>query len=148
MPLLPEKFRREGGPGRPKGSKNKLSKERIEEEIRRIAFLDPARLFFGVDERGRIRVRQRYTLREIVDMPEEVRACIASIKVRTENLSSGDGEQDMTVEIKLWDKVRSLELAARAFGMLRDKVDVNVTTDLATKIAEGRQRASARHPKP
>ncbi len=135
------------GPGRPKGSKNKLSKERIEEEIRRIAFLDPARLFFGTDSRGRIRVKRTYSLREIADMPEEVRACIASIKVRTENLGGTDGHQDETVEIKLWDKGRALELAARCFGMLRDKVDVNVTGDLAAAIAEGRQRAAQRNRK-
>jgi hypothetical protein len=135
------------GPGRPKGSKNKLTKERIEEEIRRIAFLDPARLFFGTDERGRIRVKQRYSLREIADMPVEVRACIASIKVKTENLEAGDGTQDETVEIRLWPKVQALELAARAFGMLRDKVDLNVTGDLAAQIAEGRQRAAARNKK-
>lgn len=135
------------GPGRPKGSKNKLSQERVEEELRRIATLDPARLFFGVDDRGRIRVKQRYTLREIADMPVDVRACIASIKVRTENLSSGDGEQDTTVEIKLWDKTKALEMCGRALGMFKDKIDVNVTGDIASAIAEGRARAAARNKK-
>ena len=136
------------GPGRPKGSKSRLSRVRIEEELRRIATLDPARLFFGVDARNRIRVKKRYTLREIADMPVEVRACIASVKVRTENLASGDGEQDETVEIRLWDKTKALELCARILGMFRDSVDMHVTGDLAAAIAEGRARASARNAKP
>lgn len=129
------------GPGRPKGAKNKLSRERIEEEVRRLAFLDPARLFFGTDSQGRIRVKKRFTLREIYDMPPEVRACIASVKVRTENLEGGDGEQDTTIEIKLWDKTKALDLASKFFGMQKEKLEIS--GDISALLEEGRARVAA-----
>lgn len=135
------------GPGRPRGSKNKLSKERITEEIRRLATLDPARLFFGVDSRDRLRLRKRYTLKEIYEMPPEVRACIASIKVKTENLTAGDSAQDTVVEIKLWDKGRALELAARCLGMLNDKLEITGNADVNLRIQQGQARAAARNKK-
>lgn len=104
------------GHGRPKGAKNKLTRERVEEELRIIGLMNAAKLF-GTG-------KKRYTLREIAEMPEEMQRCIASVKVRTENLAAGDGEQDTTVEIKLWPKVQALELCARSLGMLKDHVVV------------------------
>lgn len=105
------------GPGRPKGAKNKLTRERIEKELRFIALSDPIRLFDRV-----AKGKRTFTLREIHDMPEEMRRCIASVKVRTENLTAGDNKQDTTVEVRLWDKTKALELCARTLGMLKDTV--------------------------
>jgi len=106
-----------GGPGRPKGSKNKLTRERVEQELRYLAFSNIIQAFEGVHGN-----RRRFTLREIKAMPEEFQRAISSIKVRTENLTAGDGEQDTTVEIKLWSKDKALELCARSLGMLKDHV--------------------------
>lgn len=107
-----DKLKRTAGPGRPKGSKNKLTRERVEQELRIIGLMNAAQLF-GTG-------KQRYTLREIAEMPEEMQRCIASVKVKTENLTAGDKAQDTTVEIKLWPKVQALELCARSLGMLKD----------------------------
>lgn len=100
------------GHGRTKGSKNKLTRERVEQELARIALYDPLALFGG----GKL----RFTLREIAEMSEDMRRCIASVKVKTENLTAGDKEQDTTVEIRLLPKVQALELCARSLGMLKD----------------------------
>jgi hypothetical protein len=67
------------GVGRRKGSKNKLTVERVEEEIRRIATMDPLALFSKANGSRRV-----FTLRELHELPPEVRACIASVKVRRE----------------------------------------------------------------
>jgi len=107
------------GPGRPKGSKNKLTRERVEQELRYLAFSNIIQAFEGVHGN-----RRRFTLRELKAMPEEFQRAIASVKVRTENLTAGDGEQDTTVEIKLWSKDKALELCARSLGMLKDHVIV------------------------
>lgn len=132
-----DKLRRGGSPGRTKGSKNVLTRERIERELRYIALSDPIALFehhvgFEKDKDGKLTKRRRryFTLREIDAMPEEVRRAIASVKVRTENLTAGDGEQDTTVEVKLWEKTKALELCARTLGMLKDHV---VVEDLSTR---------------
>ncbi len=103
------------GTGRPKGSKNKLTRERVEQELRVVAMTNSARLMFGNG-------KKKFTLREIAQMPEELQRCIASVKVKTENLTAGDDAQDTTVEIRLWPKVQALELCARSLGMLKDTV--------------------------
>lgn len=133
-----DKLRR-GGPGRPKGSKNKLTRERIEQELRYIALSDPIALFDRV-----AKGRRDFALREIHEMSEDMRRCIASVKVKTENLTAGDKAQDTTVEVKLWDKTKALELCARALGMLKDHVVIEdldarkarLRTALALKASE------------
>lgn len=124
------------GPGRPKGSKNKLTRERVEEELRYIAFSDPLGLF----ERSYGKQR-KFTLRELDAMAPEMRRCIASIKVRTENLTAGDDAQDSTVEVKLWEKTKALELCARALGMLRDKVEITTSDELLSRLDRAKVRA-------
>lgn len=117
-------LKRDAGPGRPKGSKNKITRERVEQELRALAFTNTAALSFAKLKDGNGKLRRVFSLREVHDMPEDVQRCIASIKVRTENLTAGDGEQDTTVEIRWWDKVKALELCARSLGMLKDTVVV------------------------
>jgi hypothetical protein len=124
-----------GGPGRPKGSKNKLTKERVERELRYLALSNVAALFDRVAKGKRV-----FKLREVHAMPEEMQRCIASIKVRTENLTAGDGEQDTTVEVKLWDKTKALELCARSLGMLKDKVEITAPEELLARLDTWKQR--------
>jgi len=107
------------GHGRTKGSKNKLTKERVEKELRHIAFSNCVDLFERAHKGRRV-----FRLRELTAMPEGVQRAIASMKVRRENLTAGDGARDTTVEVKLWDKTKALELCARALGMLKDHIVV------------------------
>lgn len=113
-----DKLRR-GGPGRPKGSKNKITRERWELEVRRLAFSNIVNAFTAVHGNKRT-----FTLRELRAMPEDMQRCISSVKVRTENLTPGDDAQDTTIEIRLWPKTEALQLGARANGWLKDVVQV------------------------
>lgn len=122
-------LKRDAGPGRPKGSKNKLTRERVEQELRVIAFSDPLDLFERSQGKRRV-----FTLREIQDMPAEVRRCIASVKVKTENLTTGDKVQDTTVEVRIWDKLKALELCARSLGMLKDTVHVTASDEVLARL--------------
>src|SRR6516164_10776103 len=92
-------------------------------------------------------MRRVFTLRQIHAMDPETRACIASVKVRTENLTSGDDAQDETVEIKLWNKLDALALCAKHFGWVTDKHEQHVVIDeLLSRLDHGRQRnAEARN---
>jgi hypothetical protein len=117
-PQNQDKLRR-GGPGRPKGSKNKITRETWDAEVRYLAHSNIIDAFTAVHGNKR-----SFTLRELRAMPERMQRAISSVKVRTENLSAGDGVQDTTIEIKLWDKTRALELGARANGWLKDKVEI------------------------
>lgn len=63
------------------------------------------------DQRGNL------TLSTSEELPEEVKAAVASIK-RTDNDYGG------TVEVKMHDKVMALDKLCRALGLYQDKVDV------------------------
>jgi hypothetical protein len=80
-------------------------------------------------------------LRNIDEMPEELRRCLGSVKVRTENLTAGDQKQDTTVEVRLLDKVKALELCARSLGMLKDKLEVTTNEDNLALLDEAKARA-------
>lgn len=137
-PNPPNKRLSTAGPGRPKGSKNKLTRERLELEIRRLALSNILDAFENMHGN-----RKKFTLRELRSMPEDFQRCIASVKVRTENLTVGDDSQDITVEIKLWDKTRALELGARALGMLRDKIEISAPEELLSLLDGAKARARA-----
>ncbi len=123
MPRNTSGLKRTAGPGRPHGSRPRLTVARVEDEIRDLALLDPIELFAVRNKRdGTITCK----LKAIYEMPPRVRACIASMKVKTVNLKAGDGEQDEIVEIKFWDKVKALELCARHFKWVDDKLTVEV----------------------
>jgi hypothetical protein len=61
--------------------------------------------------------------------------------VRTENVRAGDGAQDQTVEIRLWDKLRALELGGRCHGWLKDRLEVTTSEDLLAKLDMAKLRA-------
>jgi Terminase small subunit len=82
------------------------------EEIRRVGFSDIGALY---DEAGRMK-----PLRNIAPA---VRAAIASVKSTKKNLTVGDGTQEEVVEVRLWDKLRALEIAAKHFALLTDRLD-------------------------
>lgn len=124
------------GPGRPKGSKNKLTRERVEQELRYLAFSNIIDAFQGIHGN-----RRSFTLREIKAMPEHFQRAIASVKVKTENLTAGDGEQDTTVEIKLWSKDKALEMCGRALGMFKDKIEITTNDELLSRLDRAKIRA-------
>lgn len=93
-------------------AKADLSAVRILEELRRLALSDARGLF---DEKG--------NLRPIHDLTDEQAAAIASVEVVKKNLTTGDGEIDTVIKVKVWDKPRSLEMLAKHFGLLIDKVE-------------------------
>lgn len=107
------------GHGRTKGAKNKITRERWEQEVRCLALSNIVQAFTAVHGNKR-----SFTLKELRAMPEEMQRAISSVKVRTENLTPGDDAQDTTIEIRLWDKTKALELGARANGWLKDVVQV------------------------
>jgi phage terminase small subunit len=112
-----------------------LSAERVLEEIRRVALYDPRAYF---DDRGNVKPFSQLT--------EEQAAAIASFDSVIANAKAGDHITDTVWKIRLCDKVRALELAAKHLGLVRDKVDVTVDLgeSISRALAEGRRRAAQR----
>ncbi len=114
--------------GRVKGTPNKrtqalrerllrdeaLTVESTIEAIRRGQNYDLRRLF---DSDGR--------LKPIVDLTEEEAWCIAGVEIIVKNAEAGDGHTDTVHKIKLVDRGRYVELAAKHQGMLKDKLTLD-----------------------
>nr|PZN74803.1 MAG: terminase small subunit [Pseudomonadota bacterium] len=72
---------------------------------------DIRRLF---DERG--------NLKPIHELTEEEASYIAGIEVVKRNLTAGDASTDTILKVKLEDRGKYVEMAAKHFGLLEDKV--------------------------
>lgn len=97
-----------------------LSAARVLEEIRRCAFVD-LRGFF--DEVGNLKPIQALT-------PDQGSA-LASVEVVIKNAKAGDNHTDEIHKLKLWDKPRNLEMLAKHFGLLTEKLDVHAKIALS-----------------
>lgn len=130
------------GEGRPKGARNRVTAELVEQELARIAFFDPLQLFRQVQTAPGEAVV--FTLRALHEMPADVRACIASVKLRHENLVAGDGVRDQTVELRFWDKIKALEICAKHLGYIDGKGGNISAKELLEFLEAGRRRNANR----
>jgi len=89
-----------------------LSATRVLTELRRLAMSDIRQLF---DEQG--------NLRPIHTLTADQAACIAAVEVVIKNAKAGDGVTDTIYKIKLWDKPRTLEMLAKHFGLMTERVE-------------------------
>lgn len=117
-----------------RSKRTEISQDRVLLEIARLAFNDPRRAY---DENG--------NLLPVKDWPDEVAAAIKSVKVTEIKEEDKDGNMIVigtTNEVSFWDKGKQLELAARHLGMLNDKIQIDVTDNLADRLARARARVS------
>lgn len=94
-----------------------LTAARVLEELRRLALVN-VRDFFHADGRAK----------HPIDLTAEQGACLASFEVLIKNVQAGDGHLDTIHKFKLWDKVKSLELLAKHFALLVEKIEIKDTT--------------------
>lgn len=92
--------------------KAELSAVRVLEEIRRLGFADVRKLFTADGN-----------LKPIHELGDDEAAAIASLEIVKKNLAAGDGQTDTVHKLKTWDKTRSLEMLAKHFGLLVDKLE-------------------------
>jgi phage terminase small subunit len=93
-----------------RSQRTEVSQDRVLLEIARLAFNDPRKAF---DENSAVLPVKQW--------PDEVAACISSIKVQeiiVDGVVIGT-----TKEIKFWDKSKNLELAGRHLKMFTDKME-------------------------
>ena len=62
------------------------------------------------------------TLKAVTDLDDASAAALAGVEVVTVN--KGEGEVEYVAKVKLWDKLKSLELLGRHLGIFKDRVDV------------------------
>ena len=76
----------------------------------------------------------------VKDWPPEIRAAVASMEITKRNLTAGDDVQEDVVKLKLWDKIRAVELLAKHLGLLIERINVSGDEELLKKLDEGRRR--------
>jgi hypothetical protein len=89
-----------------------ITPERTLLEIARIAYSDVAS-FFNDDG----------TLKKPQELDEDQRGFFAGFEAIVKNAHAGDGKMDRVVKVKLWDKPKALEILAKRFGLLTEKVE-------------------------
>lgn len=99
------------------------------EQIRRGSQFDIRALF---DTKGNLKPLHTLTAEEA--MP------IAGFEVVQRNITSGDDKIDTILKIKLIDRSRYVEMAAKHHGLLTDKIEVTGEVTFAERIARARQR--------
>lgn len=93
--------------------KAELSAVMVLEAIRRQVVADVRRLF---DAQG--------NLRPIAELSEEEAAMLAGFEIVTKSMTTGDKHQDRVAKVKLTDRSRYVDMAARHFKLLRDQVTI------------------------
>lgn len=92
-------------------SELKVTKERVIEELARIAFADPRKLY---GESG--------NLKNVVDLDDDTAATVASMEV-SESYEEGEVIGELK-KLKQWDKIKALNLLGKHLGMFVHKVEV------------------------
>jgi phage terminase small subunit len=95
-----------------------LSAARVLEELRRVAFAN-VRDYFD-DNTGDAKHPHQLTV--------EQGAALAGFEVLIKNAKAGDGITDTIHKFKLWDKVHTLEILAKHFALLVEKIELKTVT--------------------
>jgi phage terminase small subunit len=90
-----------------------LSASRVLEELRRVAFSN-VRDYFDIDG----------SAKHPSALTTEQGAALAGFEVLIKNAKAGDGVTDTIHKFKLWDKVRGLELLAKHYALLVEKIEI------------------------
>ncbi len=90
-----------------------ITAQGVLEQLRRIAYLDPAVIY---DENGSVKNPR--------DWPVAARTALTSFDV-VRNRTAADGLLERVVKVRLESKLQALEMLAKHFGLLRENVDVN-----------------------
>ena len=110
--------------------KLELTAERVLQELARVAFVDPRRLF---NDDG--------TLKPVSQLSADDAAAIAQLDVLKQNVTAGDGVMDTVHRIKFVEKIRALELLAKHFALLVERVQVSGDADLIARLTAARTRS-------
>jgi len=93
--------------------KAELTADRVLEELRRIAFYDVRKHFHPGG-----------SLKDAHEWDEENGSAIASTETTRKNLDAADGVVDVVTKIKVWDKLRALEILAKHFRLMTEVQEV------------------------
>lgn len=107
----------------------KLTAETVLEAIRRPLVADVRKLF---DEHG--------APLPLHTLTPEAASLIGGYEIVLKNAKAGDGHQDEVLKVRLVDRARYVEMAAKHFALLKEQLEVSVKGDLLARLLAGRKR--------
>jgi len=127
----------------------------VQAELKRLAKLQEKRLEIKSDEilsellkSALSDVRELFDdngiLKEAKDWPDHIARAVSSIQI--EEIKEWDFEarehkfKGYTKKIKLWDKIKALELLGKHLKLFQDNITVKLTTDIITRMESAKQR--------
>ena len=71
-------------------------------------------------------------------------AVVVTVKLIKRNLTTGDGVVDTIHEVKLWDNLRALEMLAKHFGLIKERVEHQGSLEVVDILKGRLERAKTR----
>ena len=68
---------------------------------------------------------------------------IAGYEIILKNAEAGDGHIDKVLKVKLEERAKYVEMAAKYFGLLVERVELSADDDVMAALQAGRMRAAA-----
>lgn len=116
-----------------RSNRTQIKADRILEELSFIAFSDIGNLF-----------TESNTLKNLDAIDEKHRKTVSSVEVYDEfEFAHGNKSKiGETKKIKMWDKLRALELLGKHLRLFADKIEIDDKSGLAEKLAKAKARLS------
>ena len=108
-------------------SRTLITQDRVLQELARLAFFDPRKMFH---EDG--------SPKAIHELDDDTAAAVSGLDVV--NIGNSEVGIGQVLKYKVADKGAALTNAMRHLGMFNDKLDLNVNTALAERLARARSR--------
>jgi phage terminase small subunit len=93
-------------------AKVELTADMVKDRLRMLAFQDIRKLF---DAQG--------NLKPLHELDDDAAAMVAGLEVVKKNVAAGDGVVDTVHKVKVVDPVKALEMLAKHYGLLAEKVE-------------------------
>ena len=108
-------------------ARTNITQDRVLQELARLAFFDPRKMFHGDG-----------SPKAIHELDDDTAAAVSGLDVV--NIGNSEVGIGQVLKYKVADKGAALANAMRHLGMFNDKLDVNVTNTLAERLARARSR--------
>ena len=105
-----------------------ITQDRVLQELARLAFFDPRKMFHGDG-----------SPKAIHELDDDTAAVIVGLDVV--NIGNAEVGEGKVLKYKIADKGSALANAMRHLGMFNDKLDLNVTGALAERLARAKKRS-------
>jgi len=106
-----------------------LTAARVLQELARVAFVN-----------GRDYWKADGDAKHPKDLTVDEGACLAGFEVLIKNAKAGDGVTDTVHKFRLWDKVHALEILAKHFRLLVERVEVVDASGRVARLVAARKR--------